>query len=133
MKQARLVTLIPVRKMTRAIRFYTKVLGGKVVYRGTGSMRNFWASLTVGGADVWLVAPSRPERRKLAYHALLVKNIRVEVRQLLRHRVTFQRAERSSPQSRIEGPIAIEPWGSSAFFKDSEGNLLMLWQNDPPM
>ena len=30
--------------------------------------------------------------------------------------------------TKVDGPIAYEEFGASAFFKDSEGNLLMLWQ-----
>ena len=35
------------------------------------------------------------------------------------------------PKSRVEGPIAFETFGAAAFFKDPEGNLLMIWQNSP--
>jgi hypothetical protein len=38
-----------------------------------------------------------------------------------------------SKETKVEGPIAYESFGASAFFKDSEGNLLMVWQNNPPM
>ncbi len=124
-----LVSLIPVRNMSRAIRFYTRALGAKVRMRGTGAMRNYWASLRVGGADVWFVVPDPREPRKLAYSALVVKNIRKSVRQLKKSGVRFQRATRSSPDTRIEGPIAFDRYGASAFFQDTEGNLLMLMQS----
>jgi predicted enzyme related to lactoylglutathione lyase len=126
--KARLVSLIPIRKMNRAIAFYTKALGGKVQYRGEGPMRDSWASLQVGGGDVWLIRPETREPRKLAYTTFLVTDIRSFVKDLMRKRVKFQRATRMSPKTRIEGPIAFEAFGASAFFKDSEGNLLMVWQ-----
>jgi predicted enzyme related to lactoylglutathione lyase len=130
---ARLVTLIPIRDMNRAIKFYTKAVGGKLKYRGRGQMRNMWASMKVGDADIWFIAPEKFERRTLAYSLLLVKNIKAYVKKLQSNGVKFQRPDRMGPETRIEGSIAFESWGASAFFKDSEGNLLMVWQNFPPM
>ncbi|MGB6500307.1 MAG: VOC family protein [Thermoplasmata archaeon] len=126
--KTQLATLIPIRNMTRGIRFYTKTLGAKLSFRGTGSMRNFWASLQLGGSEIWLISPSKHEKRTLAYTTLVVKNIRSTVKQLARSRVKFTRPERMNSETRIEGPIAFEPFGAAAFFKDTEGNLLMLWQ-----
>lgn len=131
--KARLVTLMPVANMNRAIRFYTKSLGARLSYRGRGAMRERWASLRFGSDEVWLIRPETRERRKLAYSTLLVPDIKRTVGRLVRNGVRFQRAEAGSPKSRIEGPISFEPFGASAFFKDSEGNLLMVWQNFPPM
>jgi len=128
-----LATLVPVRDMRRAIKFYTKVLGGKLRFRGEGEMKDFWASLQLGPNEIWLIAPNKQEKRELAYSTFLVKNIKAAVGELQRKGVAFQRAERTGPQTRVEGPIAFEPFGASAFFKDSEGNLLMIWQNVPPM
>jgi catechol 2,3-dioxygenase-like lactoylglutathione lyase family enzyme len=130
---AQLVTLITIKKMDRAIAFYTKKLGGKVVYRGQGDMKNWWAALKVGGVDVWFVTPEKWEKRKLAYHTLLVKDIRKYVGDLKRKGVKFEKADRMSKETKIEGPIAFDTFGASAMFKDSEGNLLMAWQNFPPM
>lgn len=125
------VTLIPVKNMTRALRFYTKALGGKVRMRGTGAMRNSWAHLRVAGAEIWLVNPELREKRTLAYSTLLVKNIRKAVKQLRRAGARFQRATRSGGMDRIEGPIAFGRDGATAFFQDTEGNLLMLFQVGP--
>jgi catechol 2,3-dioxygenase-like lactoylglutathione lyase family enzyme len=133
MAGAKLATLIPIRNMSRAIKFYTKKLGAKHVYRAPGQMRNFWASLQLGEEVVWLIAPDKREKRALAYHAFLVKNIRGYVRGLQKKGVKFGRPERRSPKTKVEGPIAFEPIGASAFFKDSEGNLMMVWQSGPSM
>jgi predicted enzyme related to lactoylglutathione lyase len=130
---ARMVTLIPIRNMNRALKFYTKVLGAKSGDRGRGAMRDFWASLKLGRSDVWLIAPPNREERNLAYQLFLVRNIKATVTQLKRKGVRFQRAERMGPETRIDGPIAYDPHGASAFFKDTEGNLLMVWQNFPAM
>jgi predicted enzyme related to lactoylglutathione lyase len=128
-----LVTLIPIRKMNRAIKFYTKTLGGRLQERGRGSMKDFWASLKVGGAEVWLVAPGEREKRKLAYQTFVVKDIKRFVTKLKASGVKFERAERMSKETKVAGPIAFDTFGASAFFKDTEGNMLMAWQNFPPM
>jgi predicted enzyme related to lactoylglutathione lyase len=129
----RLVTLIPIKKMDRAIKFYTKNLDGKLLYRGKGPMKNFWAGLKVGGVEVWFVAPEEREKRKLSYNTFLVKDIKRYVAKLKQRGVKFEKAQRMNKDTKVEGPIAFDPFGASAFFKDTEGNLLMAWQNMPPM
>lgn len=130
---SRLVTLVTIRNMNRAIKFYTKALGARMGERAPGAMRDMWASVSLFGSDVWLIAPERWEKRELAYSMIVVKNIKAAVKRLQGNGVKFQKAEKSSKETRIEGPIAYESFGASAAFKDSEGNLLMVWQNFPPM
>jgi predicted enzyme related to lactoylglutathione lyase len=127
------VTMIPIRNMSRAIKFYTKKLGGKLQYRGTGKMKDYWASMKLGDSELWFVSPEKRERRTLAYTLFVVKNIRAHVKKLQKKGVKFQRAEKMGPETKIEGAIAFDPFGAAAFFKDTEGNLLMVWQNFPPM
>jgi catechol 2,3-dioxygenase-like lactoylglutathione lyase family enzyme len=129
----RLAILVPIRNMTRALRFFTKSLGAKKGERGRGEMRNWWASVRLLGTDLWLVRPSAYEKRKLAYTTILVPDIKRYVAKLRRNGVKFEKPERMGPETRIEGPIAFESFGGSAFFKDSEGNLWMVWQDFPPM
>jgi len=130
---ARLVSLIPVRDMNRAIKFYTKKLGAKVMFRARGPMKNYWAALRLGNVDVWFVAPDKLEKRTLSYHTFLVKSVRSAVKGLQKKGVKFNRGEKTPTSTSVEGPITWEPFGGAAFFKDSEGNLLMVWQNIPPM
>ena len=127
------VTMMPIRDMNRAIKFYTKKLGAKVQYRGTGQMKNYWASMKLGDSELWFVAPEKREKRTLAYTLFVVKNIRAHVKKLQKKGVKFQRAEKMGPDTKLEGVIAFDPFGAAAFFKDTEGNLLMVWQNFPPM
>ncbi|MGA8709982.1 MAG: VOC family protein [Thermoplasmata archaeon] len=131
--KAPLATLIPIRDMNRALKFYTKVLGGKLQFRGPGAMKNFWAYLKLGPNDIWLIAPQKREKRTMAYSTFLVKNIRAVVKELKGKKVRFARPEPMSPKSKLEGPIAWESYGAAAFFKDTEGNLLMIWQNVPAL
>ena len=130
---AKMATMVPIRNMRRAIKFYTKTLGAKINYRGEGSMKDWWASIQLAKEELWLIIPSKHEKRTLAYQVFLVKNIKSSVKELQRKGVTFRRGEKGTPESKVEGPITWEPFGASAFFKDSEGNLLMVWQNFPPM
>lgn len=126
-------TLVPVRNMGRAIKFYTETLGGMVTFRGEGEMKDSLATVKLGNENFWLITPETWEKRTLSYSAFLVKNIKKVVEELQEKGVKFQKAERMSKETKIEGPIAFESFGASAFFKDSEGNLLMIWQNNPPM
>lgn len=121
-------TLVPVKNMDRAVKYYTDTLGGKVLYRGKGNMKDFWASLKLGKSEIWLIAPEKREKRDLAYSTFIVDDIRAVVKDLKTKGVKFSRAEKMGKETRVEGPIAIEPFGASAFFKDSEGNILMVWQ-----
>lgn len=121
-------TLVPVKSMDRAVKFYTESVGGKVLFRDKGDMKDFWASIKVGKSEFWLIAPELREKRTLAYSTFVVKDIRSVVGDLKARGVKFQRAEKMSKETKIEGPIAFESYGASAFFKDSEGNLLMVWQ-----
>jgi catechol 2,3-dioxygenase-like lactoylglutathione lyase family enzyme len=133
LSKSQMVTLITIRDMNRAIRFYTKTLGGKLRYRGTGAMKDFWAGIKMGSSEIWLVAPEKWEKRSLAYTTFLVKNIKATVKELQGKGVKFQRAQKIGPETRIDGPVAWESSGAAAFFKDPDGNVLMVWQNIPPM
>jgi catechol 2,3-dioxygenase-like lactoylglutathione lyase family enzyme len=131
--KATLATLLPIRDMDRAIKFYTKTLGGELLFRGQGEMKDGWASLKLAGQEVWLISPSKREKRDLAYTTFLVKNIKSFVSGLESSGVKFQKPEKMSNETKVVGPIAFESFGASAFFKDPEGNLLMVWQNNPSM
>ena len=133
LSKARVATLLPIRNMNRALSFYTQKLGAKLVYRGEGSMKNSWAWIHLGNQDFWFVTPDRREARKLSYTTFLVRNIEFVVGGLKRKGVKFARPEKMSRKSKVKGSITYEEYGASAFFKDSEGNLLMVWQNNPPM
>jgi len=97
--------------------------------RAAGDMKNSWASVNVGKSEFWLVRPEKNEKRHLAYSAFVVKDIKKTVSGLKKKRVKFLPAERMSTDSKIDGPISYSPYGAGAILKDSEGNLLMLWEN----
>lgn len=126
-------TLVPIKNMDRALKFYTKTLGAKMGDRGMGEMKDGWASVHLLGHELWLIAPGAQEKRKLAYTTMVVPNIKRFVKKLTDSGVKFAKAERMGPDTKVDGPIATESFGASAFFNDSEGNLWMVWQNFPPM
>ena len=121
-------SLVPVRDMDRAVKFYTEVLGGKLRFRGEGKMKDFWASVKVSRSEFWLISPAEKEKLNLAYSVFLVEDIEAAVADLRSKGARFQRAEKTETTTKVVGPIAYDMGGAAAFFKDSEGNLLMLWQ-----
>ncbi|MGA2664611.1 MAG: VOC family protein [Nitrososphaerales archaeon] len=127
-ESSKYATLVPVRDMDRAVKFYTETLGGKLLSRADREMKDFWASVRVSKAEFWLIAPPEKEKRELAYSAFLVKDIEAAVKDLKDKGVKFQRAEKNESTTKVAGPISYDPVGATAFFKDSEGNLLMLFK-----
>ena len=115
--------------MDRAVKFYTSTLGGKLIYRMEGEMKDFWASVKVSGSEFWLVSPEEQEKRELAYDVFTVDDIKTAISELKAKGVRFNKGEKMGKDSRVEGPITYDSGGAMAYFKDTEGNLLMLWQN----
>src|SRR5579872_6549805 len=129
--KAGFATFITIKDMERAIKFYKK-LGGKVQSRASGDMKDSWASLKIGREEFWLVKPPgrQPKKPDLAFNAFIVKDLRKEVQDLRKKGVRFQKAEKMDESSTIiDGVISAGAFGSTSFFNDSEGNLMMLWQN----
>jgi predicted enzyme related to lactoylglutathione lyase len=126
LSNASVAILVPIRDMNRAIKFYTGKLGGKLSMRGEGEMKNYWASVKIGRQEYWLISGAKKD--DLAYSTFVVKDIKDTVNSLKKKGVRFQRAEKEASTTRIDGPINVHSYGAEAFFKDSEGNLLMLWQ-----
>ncbi len=79
LSKAAFATSVPIRNMDRAIRFYTRTLGGSLNMRAQGEMKNYWASVNVGKEEFWLVKPEKREKRDLAYSTFIVKDIKKTV------------------------------------------------------
>ena len=131
LSESNVVIIVPIEDLDRAIKFYTETLGGELTMRAEGDMKDTWASLNIGKTEFWLSKPEKLEQRELAYSAYVVKNIRETVIGLQRKGVIFEPAEMMGPDTKIEGPISVASFGAAAFFKDSEGNLLMVHENPP--
>ena len=99
--------------------------------RAPGDMKNSWASVKIGREEFWLVSPPGRQTKKadLAFSTFVVKDIKREVEGLRAKGVKFQRAEKMNEDTKIDGAVATDAFGSVAFFNDTEGNLLMLWQS----
>jgi catechol 2,3-dioxygenase-like lactoylglutathione lyase family enzyme len=121
--------------MDRALKFYTKTLGGRLQSRPDGEMKDMWASVKIGKEEFWLVKPSESQGKKpdLAFSTFVVKNIKAEVTDLKKHGAKFEKAEKMEWTTKVDGPISYDAIGATAFFKDSEGNLLMLYQSSGNM
>jgi len=132
LSEAGFATLVPIRNMDRAIKFYTDVLGGSVNMRAEGEMKDYWASINVGKSEFWLIKSEKREKRTLAYSTFVVKDIKKTVGNLKSKGVKFLRVEKMGSDSKLDGSISFNPYGAEAFFKDSEGNLSMLWENKVP-
>ena len=128
-KAGKHATILPVKNMDRAVKFYTSTLGGKLVYRMEGEMKDFWASVKVSGCEFWLVSPEEKEKRELAYDVFAVDDIKAAISELKGKGVKFNKGEKMGKDSKVEGPITYDSGGAMAYFKDSEGNVLMLWQS----
>jgi predicted enzyme related to lactoylglutathione lyase len=126
LSNASVAILVPIRDMNRAIKFYTGKLGGKLSMQGDGDMKNMWASVKVGTQEYWLISGAK--KADLAYSTFVVKDIKDTVSGLKKKGIRFQRAEKDKTTTKIDGPINFHTFGAEAFFKDSEGNLLMIWQ-----
>jgi catechol 2,3-dioxygenase-like lactoylglutathione lyase family enzyme len=135
LSKAGFATLTPVRNMDRAVKFYTKTLGGKLQSRAEGEMKDMWASVKIGKEEFWLISPSYSEGKKpdLAFSTFLVKDIKREVTDLKKRGAKFEKAEKNEWTMKVDGPISYDRVGATAFFKDTEGNLLMLFQGNEEM
>src|SRR5690348_12463611 len=92
LSESSLVTLMPIRNMDRAIKFYTEALGGKLEMRAEGEMKDYWASIKLGKSELWLIVPEAKEKRALSYTAFVVKDIKRVVGDLKNKGVKFNRA-----------------------------------------
>ncbi len=112
---------VKTKDMDRAFVFYTKVLGLDGM-RGKGAMRDEWAS-------------GQPPNRKLCRgpHGartgliFIVKGLDGVVKRLKAKKVKFYIP---LPMKRhgMTTHIADHPWGRHAWFRDSEGNEVMLFE-----
>ncbi len=82
--------------MDRAVRFYTKTLGGKLQSHAEGEMKDMWASVKIGKEEFWLIKPSSSREKKpdLAFSTFVVKNIKAEVTDLKKRGARFEKAEK---------------------------------------
>jgi predicted enzyme related to lactoylglutathione lyase len=122
LKLARIVPYIPVTKVARARKFYEEKLGltpkeeyaGGVIYEcGDGSWVFMYPSAGAGTS-----------KASTAFWA--VDDVGAEVRELKARGVVFE--EYNLPGIKMENSIASAGGAKTAWFKDSEGNILAISQ-----
>lgn len=109
---------IPVRDQDRALEFYTKKLGFSVATDQPFNDKQRWIELRIPGAETRLVlfTPDGHEDRIGSFQAIAFYSNDVKK--------TYD--ELTSKGVEFTGPPQIAEWGSSAVFKDPDGNQFAL-------
>jgi len=109
---------IPVKDQERALAFYRDILGFKVATDQAMGPGQRWIELRIGGAEtrVVLFTPSGHEERIGTFFngSLQADNVQKTFEELKAKGVEFTQEPK------------VESWGTSALFKDSEGNQFVL-------
>jgi len=109
---------VPVRDQDRALDFYTKKLGFSVVTDQPFNDTQRWIELKIPGADTGLAlfTPEGHESRIGEFQsvAFWTKDVQRTYDELRSRGVEFT------------GPPTVADWGSSAVFKDQDGNQFAL-------
>ena len=115
---------LPASDMARARRFYVETLGFRPTWEGEGFARFVCA----GGSSFLLFASSGRASGDHDQCGWVVDDIDAEVAELRRRGIAFE----EFPGYRFEDGIRVDPAGRSAWFRDTEGNLLNVRSNMPP-
>ena len=109
---------VPVRDQDRALEFYTRKLGFTVATDQPFNDKERWIELKIPGAETRLVlfTPEGHESRIGQFQAIsfVADNVRKTYEELSGRGVEFL------------GPPQEADWGSSAIFKDQDGNQFVL-------
>ena len=115
-------TMIAVNDFDRAKQFYEEKLGLK----GSEDIPGLWVSKGSRGSRFCLFPSPFAGTAKNAVMGWQTTDIVAEVRHLKSHGVVFE--EYDLPSFKTLGSIVTSPSGKSAWFKDSEGNMLGIVQ-----
>jgi predicted enzyme related to lactoylglutathione lyase len=109
---------IPVADQDRALAFYTEKLGFVVTTDAAFGPGKRWIELSVPGAatQITLFTPDGHEGRIGSFTGIVfqAEDIRATYAEMVEKGVEFAK------------PLTEEAWGTSAIFKDSEGNQFVL-------
>lgn len=109
---------VPVRDQDRALEFYTKKLGFAITTDQPFTDDQRWIELRIPGADSGLVlfTPKGQEDRIGTFTSISfwTKDVQKTYDELVSRGVEFT------------GPPVVADWGSSAIFKDPDGNQFVL-------
>jgi predicted enzyme related to lactoylglutathione lyase len=107
---------IPVADQDRALDFYTKKLGFKVATDQQFGEGMRWIELKIGSAETKLVLFSRPDKQPGGFQDIVFQTDNVQK--------TYEELESRGVELTQEPKT--ESWGTSAMFKDSEGNIFLV-------
>ncbi|HYL72903.1 MAG TPA: VOC family protein [Bryobacteraceae bacterium] len=109
---------IPVRDQNQAVEFYTKKLGFQILTDQPFDGKQRWIELGVprGDTKVVLFTPQGQEDRIGTFSNVVFLSDDVEQ--------TYQ--ELTARGVEFQQPPKKEPWGTSAIFKDQDGNIFAL-------
>ena len=109
---------VPVRDQQRALEFYTRKLGLQIMTDQAMGPGQRWIELAIPGAETELVlftVPGQEDRIGTFQNITFVSdNVEKTYTELTAKGVEFVQ------------PPKKEPWGTSAIFKDSEGNQFVI-------
>ena len=110
---------VPVRDQDRALEFYTKKLGFKVITDSPFDDKQRWIEMRIGTSDTRLVLFSGDGANAMQpggsfNGALACDNVERTYQELSERGVEFVR------------PPSTQPWGTFAVFKDVDGNQFVL-------
>ncbi|MFZ0306336.1 MAG: VOC family protein [Terracidiphilus sp.] len=115
---------IPVRDQDAALKFYTEALGFKVVTDQPFNDKQRWIELMIPGADTGLAlfTPPGHEERIGEFQSISFwcDDVFATAKGLKQKGVEFEQEPRN------------EHWGSSAIFRDSDGNKFVLSSRGKP-
>ncbi len=118
LKIDKLIVDVRVHDLNRAISFYQDILGLPIIQK-----EKDWASFRVEGAEIHLYLYGGAEYGV----EFRVMGIEKEVEKLKANGIHFEIDQNLPNLLRVVSDEIMEfPWGKMAFFKDSEGNQLVL-------
>jgi predicted enzyme related to lactoylglutathione lyase len=112
---------IPVKDVSRARRFYEKTLGLRPKEEFAGGV-----IYECGGAEAFLYPTSNAGTSKASQAFWQVDDVEAEVAELKARGVTFE--EYDMPGIKMKNSIATGGGAKTAWFKDTEGNILAVSQ-----
>jgi predicted enzyme related to lactoylglutathione lyase len=121
LSDATICAYLPASDVSRARKFYEEIVGLKPKVEFSGGV-----IYECGGADVFLYPTPNAGTSKASQAFWQVKNVEAEVKELKSRGVKFEEYE--MPGISMQNSIATGGGAKTAWFKDSEGNILAISQ-----
>ncbi len=115
-----LVTILPAVDLRRVKEFYTEKIGLKI---SEESPKGLVFESENGGPDFYIYKRG-PTKADHTVAGFIVKDVEKEVKELKERGVVFE--EYNTPETKTVNSIASKDKGKSAWFKDTEGNIIAI-------